>query len=108
MKQLLFKGFLTLALARMAAGQALAGYTNNSPFVGGTAPQIDAINFVNLAPFEFAIGGPTPFDFTDTSFFTNKSTMFCNLGFRFDTETNVSGQFVSQMAASFVNTGINA
>src|ERR1700733_10137542 len=104
MKRLLFTGFLALALARVAAGQASAGYTNNSPFIGGTAPQIDAINFVNLAPFEFVIGGPTPYSFTDTSFFTNKSTMFCNFGFRFDTLTNSQ----RQMAASFVNTGINA
>jgi hypothetical protein len=102
MKRFLFTGIVALWGAYAALGQPLAGYTNSAPFIA-LGPPIDAISFVNLATFEPLIFGPSPFDFTDCSFFTNKSTMFCSLGFKFDTVTNVQGTIQRLPAQSFNN-----
>ncbi len=104
MKQFLLSGVLMLALVGGASGQSFTNAsTLNAP--PQSFPQIDATNFVNLAPFniQFPLGFNFPFDFSDVQTFTNRSSMTSTTGFTFDTAPSNSG--ARQAAASFGNAG---
>ena len=73
MKRILFAGLLSFALARLAAGQGLTGYTNVQNLYGDYPPVIDATNFVNLGVFDFTPGDTQPYQFSDVLTYTNRN-----------------------------------
>ncbi len=115
MKRLIFSALMGLLLARPMAGQTLNTYTNNGQlFVPpNNPPQVDATNFLNnglfyidLVNYDLQVGGGTIgvnslYDFSNVQNFTNRNRMFCNPGFRFDTEPSLVGE--RHRANSFVN-----
>src|SRR5260370_39857364 len=102
MKRLLFVSWLSLALVRMASGQA-GSYVNDGLAFN---VQVDAINFTNNGEFDASVANTT-FDFSDVVNYTNRGLMQANVGFFFDTAPagNVGSR---HMAASWGkgNTGM--
>src|SRR5579872_7178354 len=116
MKRFFLPIFLTLALARMAPGQASSTYINNGTVT--VPPVIDATNFINNGSFNLAFNTFTnssagfnvifinnvspPFDFSDVLNYTNRNFMASDTGFIFDWAPSGNGP-PRHPSANFVN-----
>jgi hypothetical protein len=111
MKWPLLCGLLVLVSARVALA-AGSTYVNNGivnyPLNVNLLPVIDDTNFVNNSQFivNFTDGQPTPvflYETSDTLNYTNNGLMMCNIGFRFDDYSTVTGTRTA--SANFYNPG---
>src|SRR5579884_1020978 len=125
MKKLFLTGLMALALAHLApAQQSIYINSGNLQAVPPNIPNIDATAFLNQGTFNVVFNNISsnattasligaiffstqlqPYDFSDVLYFTNRGTMMCDTGFKFDDAHSGNGgsSVFRQPSANFVN-----